>query len=103
MVYSVPIIIGWEWFPHRKGVVSGIILSGNGLGPFIFGFISSKLVNPESFTKIADESGKKVYYSQEIADRVPGMYYKCLIAWLSLSLIGVLLISRNPEYVQKNQ
>ncbi len=48
LVYLVPILCGWEWFPLHKGLVSGLILSGYGLGGFIFGFISTKLVNPNN-------------------------------------------------------
>lgn len=40
-------ITAWEWFPERKGLVTGLIMSGYGFGPFIFGFVSSALVNPE--------------------------------------------------------
>ena len=48
LVYLVPILCGWEWFPSNKGLVSGLILSGYGLGGFIFGLISTKLVNPNN-------------------------------------------------------
>lgn len=41
IVYWVPIICGWEWFPERKGLVSGCVVAGYGFGAFIFGFITT--------------------------------------------------------------
>ena len=46
MVYWTPIMCGWEWFPERKGLISGLIVAGFGFGAFIFGFISTGIVNP---------------------------------------------------------
>ena len=28
--YFIPLVCGWEYFPHRKGIVSGVILAGYG-------------------------------------------------------------------------
>jgi MFS transporter, OFA family, oxalate/formate antiporter len=46
--YWTPIICAWEWFPNRKGFISGMILFGFGIGAFIFGFLSTALVNPHN-------------------------------------------------------
>jgi hypothetical protein len=37
----------WEWFPKRKGMVTGIIVAMIGLGSVLFFFISTKVVNPD--------------------------------------------------------
>lgn len=44
--YIAPILAGWLHFPDRKGLVSGIILCGFGLGLFIYNIVSRELVNP---------------------------------------------------------
>jgi OFA family oxalate/formate antiporter-like MFS transporter len=36
MMYFVPLVCGWEWFPKRRGLVTGIIVGSYGLGSFIF-------------------------------------------------------------------
>ena len=36
LTYMVPIKIGWRTFPHRSGLVSGIVIGGFGLGALIF-------------------------------------------------------------------
>ena len=46
-MYWPPIMCAWEWFPKRKGMVSGIIISGFGFGAFIFGFITTAICNPK--------------------------------------------------------
>ena len=43
-----PIIAAWDYFPRNKGAVGGFILLGFGFGSFIFGFVSSMIVNPDN-------------------------------------------------------
>jgi MFS family permease len=47
--YWIPLMCAWEWFPERRGLVTGVIVSGFGLGPFIFGFLTTYIVNPENY------------------------------------------------------
>ncbi len=46
MAYTAPVINGWNWFPNRKGLVTGVIVAGFGSGGFIFNRVGSKLINP---------------------------------------------------------
>ena len=92
-VYWPPIICGWEWFPENKGLVSGLIVAGYGFGAFIFGFITTAIINPEDFK--ADDDG---YYPVSVGEKFPGTLRICLICWASLAFVAVLLIKRNPEY-----
>ena len=39
LVYYTPIVCCWEWFPEKKGLMTGIIVAGFGFGSFIFGFV----------------------------------------------------------------
>ena len=47
MCYFVPLVCGWEYFPHKKGLVSGLVLAGYGFSSFIFSLVSTYLVNPD--------------------------------------------------------
>ena len=100
ILYWAPIICAWEWFPDRKGMVCGLIAGGFGFGAFIYGFISTAIVNPDDVDKVANDQGIK-YYPEEVANRVPKMYRECLYSWLVLAICGVALVSRNPEYVKQ--
>eukprot|EP01017_Pseudomicrothorax_dubius_P030080 TRINITY_DN3714_c0_g1_i13.p1 TRINITY_DN3714_c0_g1~~TRINITY_DN3714_c0_g1_i13.p1 ORF type:complete len:432 (-),score=83.01 TRINITY_DN3714_c0_g1_i13:163-1458(-) len=46
IAYLPPISMGWNHFPNRRGMVSGIILAGFGVSPFLFNFVSKLLINP---------------------------------------------------------
>ena len=46
MIYMIPLICGWDYFPDRRGLVTGICLTGYGFGSFIFTQVSTAIVNP---------------------------------------------------------
>ena len=54
LLYWTPIICAWEWFPERKGLISGLIIGAFGFGAFIFGFITTAIVNPENKSLVLD-------------------------------------------------
>jgi MFS transporter, OFA family, oxalate/formate antiporter len=83
LVYTIPLKICWDYFPERKGMVSGTIICGFGLGSFIFSFVSTLLTNPNNLSA-NHEVGGLIYYDQEVASRVPAMIYKFAASWILL-------------------
>ena len=98
MCYMVPLICGWEWFPEKKGLVTGCTLGGYGFGSFIFSLVSTHLVNPDNLqADVKDPDDPNItYFDAEVADRVPFMIQTLVYIWAGLALVGVLLISRKP-------
>ena len=47
-IYSAPLRAAWSHLPGRKGLVSGLVVSGLGLGAFFYGLLVNKLVNPDN-------------------------------------------------------
>jgi len=45
-IYPAPLRASWSHLPGRKGFVSGFIVSGLGLGAFMYGILVNFLVNP---------------------------------------------------------
>lgn len=43
-MYGVPIATCVKWFPDRKGMISGLVVAGFGLGSIIFAPIATKLI-----------------------------------------------------------
>ena len=90
----------WEWFPQCKGLVTGIILAGVGVGSLIFSPLSAYFVNNENGSPILPYPGaNELMFPKNIADRVPRMWQYLFICWASLSLFGWLTITRNPKYL----
>ena len=100
ILYWTPLICAWEWFPEKKGLISGVIIGAFGFGALIFGFVTRWIVNPENEGVVQQPNGEK-YFPETQAMRVPGMFHICLVIWCILLLVGTLLVSRNPEFPYK--
>ena len=59
--YLVPLICAWEYFPEKKGLITGIIVGAFGFGAFFFGFISLALVNPNNASPDLEVTGGKIF------------------------------------------
>ncbi|XP_013778885.1 uncharacterized protein LOC106463408 [Limulus polyphemus] len=57
--YVAPLANGMKWFPHRKGLVNGIVVGGFGLGALIFNQIQTGFLNPEN--KSPENDGLKMF------------------------------------------
>jgi MFS family permease len=88
LAYTVPLKICWDYFPQKRGMVSGIIICGFGLGSFIFSFLSTLLANPHNLT--ADHKVDEIiFYGPEVAARVPGMLQKLALSWGIICSIAI--------------
>ena len=47
-MYPAPLNAAWSHLPGRKGFVSGIVVSGLGIGAFAFGVLARQIVNPDN-------------------------------------------------------
>ena len=95
--YFAVLILSWEWFPHKKGFITGLALAGFGFGSFIFTFISSKLVNPNGDDATHEDNGTN-YFEKDVADRVPYMIRTLVYIWSVMVFIAVITMSRkDPE------
>lgn len=85
--YTVPLKIAWDHYPEKKGLISGIVLAGFGVGSFIFNIVSTLIVNPKNL-----DTGKNGFYPQSVSKHVPSMITKISIIWSILIVISVYLI-----------
>lgn len=46
LLYMIPLANAYEYYPNNKGLVSGIIVSGFGLGSFVMSWVVYGIVNP---------------------------------------------------------
>lgn len=81
--------------PGRKGLVSGIVVSGVGIGAFMYGIIANKLVNPENYKALPVEINAGVYESyfpSLVNDRVPDMFRSLSLIWTVALFASFLLV-----------
>lgn len=85
---------------ERKGLVVGTVVSGFGLGAFVFNPIQTRLANPENFP-VNRASG---YFTEKrVLNRVPetlrvlGMIYACILT------LGTILLLRTMKRNKKKQ
>ena len=89
VLYMIPIVTGWSYFPHKKGMVSGIVIAGFSVGGSIFNLVTTKIVNPNNLPT-SDGS----YYDEEVYCRVPKMLRLLAACWGGLCFLAFLLVSK---------
>jgi len=96
--YMIPLVCAYEYFPNRKGLVTGIIVGSYGLGSSIFNLLATKIVNPNNeATKFKSPHDPNLsFFGPDVANRVPLMFRSLCAIWGVLVLISAALISR-PE------
>ena len=55
--YLIPYNNAYKYFPNNKGLVSGIICSGYGIGAFIMSLVVLALINPDNEKVLKAEEG----------------------------------------------
>lgn len=95
----------WEWFPDKQSIVAGFVLACFGISTFFFGFITTYIVNPGNAKPTVPDDGSTTdsLYPIDIADRVPIMLRTNAAIVAVLAVLGLLGVSRNPEFVRQQQ
>mmetsp|Transcript_18491 Transcript_18491/g.25712 ORF Transcript_18491/g.25712 Transcript_18491/m.25712 type:complete len:477 (-) Transcript_18491:544-1974(-) len=86
--YMAPIVCGMKWMPKRKGIVSGIVVAGFGLGGAFFNVLGAYICNPEN-------KQPTPYFEDDVADRVPTMFIVLGCIYAAMTTIGAFLL-KNP-------
>lgn len=95
LLYMLPIVCGWRYFPDKRGLVSGLIIGGYGFGAFIFNFVCKAICNPDNLkpTEVQEENGVNVkYFTDVVGDKVPLMFQVLAACYCGLGIISTLLI-----------
>ena len=80
--YFVPIVCSWEYFPNRKGLITGIMVGSYGLGSFVYTQVSTMIINPNN--ELPYDVGIKdvKYFHENVARRVPTMFRILAFIWM---------------------
>ena len=84
---------GWSHLPKRKGLASGIIISGFGFGGAFFSMIFELLANPDDVEPVVDIHDGNLYFPVEIGSRFLDMHLTVIKIYAFIIILGTLLIS----------
>ena len=77
----------WKYFPNKKGLITGLILSAFGLSAFIFVSICDAMVNPSNKSKSNDG-----YYEKAIADKFIDFILLYIYIIIIIGIIVIILV-----------
>jgi len=89
--YSAPIICCFSHFKQNKGIVTGIITTGTGAGPFLAGLVATTYVNSENYP-VDSETGLYDPNTSPVVSRVPDMFRVLGIMYGCIGLVGASLL-----------
>lgn len=93
LLFWTPILCSWEWFGKGdRGKATGIILAGFGVSPFIFGIITTAIVNPNNVHRVKDSLTGQSFFPESVSSKIPEMYRVCLSIWAILAFISLVTI-----------
>jgi len=96
--YSAALICGFNHFKNNKGLVTGVITTGAGLGPFLSGLMATSYVNPNNIP--VDTLTGLYSPSSAVVARVPGMFKLLGIAYGIAGFVGASLLI--PKFIDKS-
>ncbi len=86
-----PITNIYHYYPKRKGLFSGIILCGIGVGTLVSSFIAQTVINPDNEPAKALNENEQ-YFDEDIAMRFPYGLKILTIYTLGITILSTLLI-----------
>lgn len=102
MIYMLPVRNAWLFYPHHKGMASGLILSCYSLGAIIWSFFTTAIANPNNELPdlvVFNGAQKELYYSpnSEVVKNVPKMLQYTAYIYFALILGAILCISKKED------
>lgn len=90
LAYTAPMVASWKWLPSKKGLASGCIQAGFGLGGFVFSLIGRRFVNPDGLNPTNG------LFPQSVYDNFPGMLRRLGLIYAAVSLVASIFIVEPP-------
>ncbi|XP_075252846.1 apicoplast pyruvate carrier 1-like isoform X2 [Convolutriloba macropyga] len=86
------------WFPSKNGLMTGIVMTGFGLGSFIFGFFQTALINPHNLA-VDVKINTDMYFNQaEVLDNVEKSFFITGAVCTALLALGLCLMPFNKKF-----
>ena len=98
VAYVGPLSCAMRWMPRWKGVASGFVVAGFGLGALVFDQVQSYYINPRNL-KPNDDG---FFTEKELLDRVPFLFLVLGGTYAVMQLLGSLFIVNPPPHYSEN-
>ncbi len=94
-LYIAPLMAGWSHIPKKKGLVSGIILTGLGFGAMLYGIFVNILINPDNVSATVPDpvDPAAFYFPREIAMGVPTVIRTLCFTWSCQAIVSLVLVT----------
>eukprot|EP00746_Dinoflagellata_sp_MGD_P007525 gnl/MRDRNA2_/MRDRNA2_114905_c0_seq1.p1 gnl/MRDRNA2_/MRDRNA2_114905_c0~~gnl/MRDRNA2_/MRDRNA2_114905_c0_seq1.p1 ORF type:complete len:607 (+),score=100.29 gnl/MRDRNA2_/MRDRNA2_114905_c0_seq1:97-1917(+) len=104
LAYTAPLVTLFGWLPNNKGLASGIVVGGFGMGSFVFSFAQKAWVNPSGLAPGLKLNGL-MYYSADapILGNVPSLFLLLAFCYFTMQVIGVALLFPAPPSLVSSQ
>jgi len=63
VIYTCPMNIALQYIPHRRGLITGVVIGGYGIGAFVFNFFITGYVNPHDCKPVCPAGGDYTGYT----------------------------------------
>jgi len=116
LMYMTPIYVGMQFFPNRKGVISGLVLTGYGFGSFIFNYVCLAICNPDNlvacknpgdsekfYQDCFDKNNKLVSSTLHVAEAVPSMWRYLALSYLLIGWLSSFFLFDPNEFKKKEE
>lgn len=108
LIYMLPLRNAWLFYPNKKGMVSGIILSCYSIGAIIWSFLSTAVANPNNdpttlVVPVGNNFEKLFDPDSDVANNVPHMLRVLSYVFMVLSVLATLLITKKSTKTKKSK
>mmetsp|Transcript_48257 Transcript_48257/g.35438 ORF Transcript_48257/g.35438 Transcript_48257/m.35438 type:complete len:273 (+) Transcript_48257:336-1154(+) len=103
-LYTSALYAAWTHLPKRKGLASGIIVSGMGIGACFYSLVTQRIVNPDNIAaslRPVGEGEEELYFPPEVNANVPKMFWCLCGIWACTLVVAFILVTvyeKPPDY-----
>ena len=94
-------VAGWSHLGGRKGMVTGVIISGYGVGGALFSVYYNKRVDEGGENPVLDKKDGNMYFPEPVGKKYPDIHKEVCFLMAAMTAVCIVLISNySPNKVQ---
>eukprot|EP00753_Platysulcus_tardus_P020669 PLAT8325.2.p1 GENE.PLAT8325.2~~PLAT8325.2.p1 ORF type:complete len:397 (-),score=99.78 PLAT8325.2:45-1235(-) len=100
ITYTPALVLAMRWFPHKRGLLGGIVVAGFGAGASLFDVLQTRFVNADNARPSLapfDSHPEERYYAKSQLSRLPQLFLLLAAIYYALQLTGIALVRCHPR------